>query len=182
VLLARDDVGGALEDLAEVLDDVRRMKDSQFVVPALAMATHVHVELGHEDEARALAAEFLRHADRTGEWRMVDFAFVAEELGHADDLRQLLERLPETRLSAANLALVSGERERAAELFQEAGMRFAAADAHRFAARRLAQEGRPADAAEQLARALAFYRPVGATRYLRECEELLGDLGLEVPA
>ncbi len=182
VLLARDDVDGALEDMQEVLDDVRRMKDSQFVVPALAMATRVHVELEQDHEARVLADELLRQTDKTGEWRIVDFAFVADRLGHADDLRRLLERLPETRLSAANLALVSGEHERAAELFQEAGMRVAAADARRLAARRLAEEGRREEAEEQLAQALAFYRAAGATRYVRECEELLGDLGLEVPA
>ena len=32
----------------------------------------------------------------------------------------------------------------------------------------------PADAAEQLERALATYRSVGATRYVREIEALLG--------
>jgi class 3 adenylate cyclase/tetratricopeptide (TPR) repeat protein len=182
VLLARDDVDGALEDMSEVLADVRQMKDSQFVVPALAMAARVHVELHQDDEARALADELLQDADRTGEWRIVDFAFVADHLGYGDDLRRLLERLPVTRLSAANLAVVTGEHEKAAALFHEAGMRFAAADAHRFAARRLADEGRSGEAEAQLAQALAFYRAVGATRYVRECEELLGDLGLEVPA
>ena len=34
-------------------------------------------------------------------------------------------------------------------------------------------QGRRAEADEQLQQALAFYRSVGATRYVRECEALL---------
>ena len=41
------------------------------------------------------------------------------------------------------------------------------------AARLLVEQGRRAEADEQLGRALAFYRSVGATRYLREGESLL---------
>jgi hypothetical protein len=41
------------------------------------------------------------------------------------------------------------------------------------AAEQLVNEGRCADADEQLGRALAFWRGVGATRYVREGEALL---------
>jgi hypothetical protein len=41
------------------------------------------------------------------------------------------------------------------------------------AARAAAVEGRRAEAAEQLAPALAFYREVGAGAYVREAEALL---------
>jgi hypothetical protein len=41
------------------------------------------------------------------------------------------------------------------------------------AAEQLVDEGRRAEADEQLRRALAFYRSVGATRYVREGEALL---------
>ena len=44
----------------------------------------------------------------------------------------------------------------------------------------LEREGRHHEAESELKEALAFYRPVGATRYIRECEALLGQL--EVPA
>jgi hypothetical protein len=43
------------------------------------------------------------------------------------------------------------------------------------AARAYAAQGRPAEAAEQLAPALAFYREVGASAYLREAEALLAE-------
>jgi hypothetical protein len=39
------------------------------------------------------------------------------------------------------------------------------------AARELAENGEPAAAGEQLEQALAFYRSVGATRYIREGED-----------
>jgi hypothetical protein len=41
------------------------------------------------------------------------------------------------------------------------------------AAEQLVHEGRRAEADDQLSRALAFYRSVGATRYIREGEALL---------
>jgi hypothetical protein len=41
------------------------------------------------------------------------------------------------------------------------------------AAEQLHAEGRPADASEQLERALAFFRSVGAVRYVRRGEALL---------
>jgi hypothetical protein len=41
------------------------------------------------------------------------------------------------------------------------------------AAEQLVAEGRRAEADEQLAQALAFYRSVGATRHVREAEALL---------
>ena len=42
-----------------------------------------------------------------------------------------------------------------------------------WAAEQFVREGRRAEADEQLRRALAFYRSVGATRYVREGEALL---------
>ena len=41
------------------------------------------------------------------------------------------------------------------------------------AAEALAADGRRADADEQIARALVFFRSVGATRYIREGEAIL---------
>jgi hypothetical protein len=41
--------------------------------------------------------------------------------------------------------------------------------------RRLVEQGRRQDADVQLQRALAFYRGVGATRYIREAESLFAE-------
>ena len=173
VLLARDDVEGALDDVSRVLDGIRQMKDPQSVMPALGMAARVYLEVGREDEARRIAAELVDFANRSPDWRLVDLAFVAERLGYSDELRSLLEQLPRTRWRAANLALVSGEYETAADLFFEIGAIFAEADARILAVEKLDAEGRRSEAEQQLARALDFYRSVGATRRIRECEAVL---------
>ena len=58
-------------------------------------------------------------------------------------------------------------------LFAEMGVPRDEADARLRAAEKLVGEGRSTEADEQLQRALAFYRSVGATRYVREAEALL---------
>ncbi len=84
-------------------------------------------------------------------------------------------------MAAANLALVEGDYARAAEIMDGMGMGFGAADARRLAAMQLERAARKDEVETQLRQALAFYRPVRATRYIRECEALLGDIS-EVPA
>jgi tetratricopeptide (TPR) repeat protein len=180
VLLARDDVDGALEDIARAVDGSRQMAEPQTLFPALGAAARVYLEVGREEEARALGAELMEQMKRAADWRVLDFALVAGELGYADELRLHLEQLPATRLTAANLALVAGDFGRAAELLDEGGIAFAAADARRYAAEQLGRDGRRGDAEEQLEQALAFYRSVRATRCIRECQTLRDEL--ELPA
>jgi hypothetical protein len=59
--------------------------------------------------------------------------------------------------------------------------RFPAADARWLAAETLAAVGRRGEAEAELEQALAFYRSVGATRYVREAERLLASVS-EIPA
>jgi tetratricopeptide (TPR) repeat protein len=176
ILFARDDVASALEDIEVVLAGIRPPSDPQFRVPALGAACRIYLELGREDEARALGAELL-DVVLTGppDWRIIDFSFVADLLGHAGELRRVLEELPSTRWRAVNLALVSGEFASAAEQLDSIGTRFAAAEARLRAAEQLGADGRRTEAREQLDAALAFFREVVATRYIRECEALLAD-------
>jgi hypothetical protein len=68
---------------------------------------------------------------------------------------------------------LTGEFDRAAEVFAELGVPRDEADARLRAAEKLVHEGRGSEADEQLQRALVFYRSVGATRYIRQGEELL---------
>jgi tetratricopeptide (TPR) repeat protein len=180
VLLARDDVDGALEDITRAVEGSRQMGEPQAVLPALGAAVRIYLDLGRDDEARELAAELIEHVRASTDWRILDFAFFAESLGYADELRPLVERLPPTLMRAANLALVAGDYGGAAETLDAMGIPFAAADASRLAAARFARDGRRNEAEHQLEKALAFYRSVNATRYVRECEGLRHVL--EVPA
>jgi class 3 adenylate cyclase/tetratricopeptide (TPR) repeat protein len=173
ILLARDDVDGALRDVERSVEGARQMGEPQSLFPVLGVAAIVYLAVGRTSEAREVGTELIEQMKRSGEWRILDFSFVADELGYGDELRERLETLPRTRLNAANLALVAGEFGRAVELFEEGGIALAAADARRYWAAQLAREGHLAEAEEQLGHALGFYRSVGATRYIRECESLL---------
>ena len=75
--------------------------------------------------------------------------------------------------SAAGSLIARAELEAAADLLADTGMRTDEAYARLRVAERLASEGRGAEAQPQLEQALAFYRSVGATRYVRRGEELL---------
>ncbi len=93
---------------------------------------------------------------------------------HHGELRQLIEQAPaQTRWSSAFLAVLAREYETAADLFLEIGALNFEADARLRAAEKLVAEGRRSEANEQLEKALAFYRSVGATRYISESEALL---------
>jgi len=69
--------------------------------------------------------------------------------------------------------ILGGDLVRAADELQRIGVLPLAAEAHVMAARNLVGAGRRAEADEQLQRALAFYRSVGATACIRDAEHLL---------
>jgi hypothetical protein len=70
-------------------------------------------------------------------------------------------------------ALLQSDLVAVADRLGDLGLRPDEAHTRLQAARELVSAGRRAEADEQLRRALAFYRMVGATRYVREGEALL---------
>ena len=102
---------------------------------------------------------------------------LVERLGLADAyLRSAEGRLAENRpwIHAAAHYL-RGDHLRAADVYASIGSRTDEAYARLRAARALAAEGRRPEADAELAQALAFYRSVGATRFIREAEALLAE-------
>jgi hypothetical protein len=102
------------------------------------------------------------------------FAWVAWLLGRADEVLEAVEDEPsDTPWLRAARAVAGGDFRGAAEIF--AGMPAPAFEAffRLRAAEQLVAEGRRAEADVQLRQALAFYRGVAATRYVREGEALL---------
>ena len=69
--------------------------------------------------------------------------------------------------------LMRGDFARAAEVYAAIGTQPDEADARLRSARAFVAAGRQTEASEQLGKTLAFYRSVGATRYLREGQALL---------
>jgi hypothetical protein len=131
----------------------------------------VLVEAGERDEARPVAQEAIRGAPMA--WGLIDLAFVAHELGCAEELAEHLERGPQTTWADASRAVLRGDFVKGADLLDEIGDAKLEAVARLRAAEQLVAEGRRTEADEQLQRSLGFWRSVRATRYIRQAEALL---------
>jgi len=101
-------------------------------------------------------------------------AWFGRELGIEAELRGRLEkaRIP-TRWLQAETAVLDRDYAAAADVFHEIGDLMWEAFARLRAAEQLGTVGRGAEAYEQLQRSLAFWRSVGAARFIGEGEALL---------
>ena len=171
VRLARDDVDGALDDVRKAVPLALQAGDLQQRSPWLSTCARLLVEAGRPDEAREVAREAVRA--QSVSWGLSDLAFVAKELGCADEVAELLQHGARTRWDDASEALVRCDFVKAAEVLHEIGEAELESLARLRAAEQLIAEGRRAEADEQLQRSLAFWRSVRATRYIREGEALL---------
>ncbi len=176
IRLARDDVQGALDDVYKVVPLAQSAGDPQQRVPWLAACAWLLVEAGHVEEARQLAADVVHHGGAISRSALIDLALVAEELGCVDELATIVESGARTKWTDAAGMFLSGDVVRAAEILHEIGDAELESVARLRGARRLVAEGRRAEADEQLQRSLSFWRSVGATRYVRQAEELLDEL------
>jgi hypothetical protein len=100
-------------------------------------------------------------------------AWTLTELGFGDRLAEALESRRAVPWVSAAVAFARGDPLTAAEICAEIGAATQEAYARVSAARLLLAHGRRIEADVQLARALAFYESVGATRYIRLAESLL---------
>jgi tetratricopeptide (TPR) repeat protein len=166
---ARGDTAGALDDGERSVASGRAAQDPQSLAVLITHARLLIAE-GRNEEALRLVNESLQ----TGflPYNVVyDAAWVIHELGP----EPLSVPLPETHepwRSVVN-ALLQGDLVDVADRLGDLGLRPDEAHTRLRAARELVSAGRRAEADEQLRRALAFYRMVGATRYVREGEALL---------
>jgi class 3 adenylate cyclase/tetratricopeptide (TPR) repeat protein len=168
IRLARDDAEGATADAEHVVEHARRAGDAQAVNPDLASAACIFTSVGNRqraDETVTEALETLRPLRHLGFGAMEaqSLAWAALALGREAEVIGVLER------------------EALGSVWQRAALAVAARDFHA-AAEIMAGGGCKADTAffrlqsgaeEDVRRALDFYRGVGATRYIREAEELL---------
>ena len=170
IRISRGDDDGAVSDIEHALAVTERAKDPQARYPAAAAAAHVYLELGDEDKARPPAEEFLE-AVRAGSG--LGFAisalhllsFALTPLGRGPELANALEKLGDNPWARAATAFALDDPLGAAEILGAMGAVTSEAYCRLVAAR--------AGDLAQLEPALAFYRSVGATRYVREGESLL---------
>jgi class 3 adenylate cyclase len=179
IRLGRGDADGAESDAELTVELVRPVKDPQALYPDLAMAAAIFLSVGNEARAGQTLTEAvvgLRKLHRLG-FAVIELplqAWVAVTLGRASDLVEVIELEPfKSPWLRASLAVASRDFRAAADLIGGMGVVSHEAFFRLRAAEQLVDEGRRAEADEQLRRALAFFRSVGATRYVREGEALL---------
>ena len=169
IRFARGDERGAESDLLAGLPLARDAGDPQMVIPILAARFQVDRRTGHRaeasDEARELL-EILRGRPVRLD-ALIELALAAPDLELVDELRGVLGSVRmRTRWVPAARLILDGRLEEAADALAEIGDLPHEAQLRQMAAERLRAEGRTASADEQLERALAFWRSVGARRYL----------------
>jgi class 3 adenylate cyclase len=162
--LARGDEDGAREDSEQALEIARRGRDVQVLLPALATSLRVAAELGLQEDVGRAAGQLVRDMSvhSIGVLDVLMDAFLVARGELANHLRDVLGQMPTSPWAIAGLALVEERHAEAADRLAEIGD--FVDEAH---ARLLAAEP------DQVERALAFFRSVGATRYIQQAEALL---------
>jgi class 3 adenylate cyclase/tetratricopeptide (TPR) repeat protein len=169
--LAQDEPDHAIVHIDEAVVIARKVADPQMVIPTLAAAALVYAELDDPERARAFLVD-LQPGPRISS--VPSAAFAAMRCGYGDVWRsRIAGLLSDTLWDVAVDAVLAGRWRDASEAYEAIGAPPFAALAALRAAQASVASGNRADADALLSRALAFYRPIGAKRYVREGEQLL---------
>jgi len=173
IALGRADIVGALEYSERGMSFAREIKDPQLLGPALVARARALVAAGDQPAADELLAELLRDHRVEESW----FSRLPLLLSELDRGDEFLTATEESSLATpwleAGRAVGEGDFARAAEIYAETGARELEAWARLLAAESLIADGRRAEADAQLTTALAYFRRVRATAYIRRGEALL---------
>jgi tetratricopeptide (TPR) repeat protein len=176
---ARGDDAGAVEDAARALELSRPVGDPQLSGTTLLGAAFIYMTVGDAATARKLFEESLALIGELGQlgWVVIELhslAWVGQKLERSDEVLAAVKDEPlQSPWLLAGRAAAEGDFVHTANIFGEAGDVTAEAFYRLCAAQTLAAQGRRSEVDEQLRPALAFYRSVGATRYVRDGERLL---------
>jgi predicted ATPase/class 3 adenylate cyclase len=178
ILVARGQLDEGARDLDHALAFIDQARGSVVHLPWPVVSVRLLVELGREQQAGALAdellAEWRRNPVEAVEWA-VELAAGLVALARGDEFLELT-RGPCSRTPWLDAAerFAAGDFAGAAEILRVIGVKPLEASARLRAAQALVAEERAAEADRQLAGALSFWRSVGAVRYVRSAEGLLG--------
>jgi class 3 adenylate cyclase/tetratricopeptide (TPR) repeat protein len=180
VHLARGDLERALEDSTKMVALQREGGNPFYLAGDLAQLGRVTLAAGRDEEAAAIADEVIELAASASASRSLEFpetVLFLDALGRLDELLPHLQQMrPKTPfLTDAAIAAMAGDYSAAADGYRELGRLASEADMRLSAAERLVAIARRSEAEVQLELALAFFRSVGATRYIREAEALLAE-------
>jgi hypothetical protein len=178
IRLSRGELSGAVADAttARELAAGGMARDAQMWLKFSVFYSYVLAEGGEPREADRVVDEWLgalRSSPYALGWAWQHLTEVLLRLGRLEDLRAVLAVAVPVRWVEAARFYAGGEPERAADVYARIGTPPAEARARLRAAERLLGNGRRDEADRQLETALAFWRSVGASRYIREAETLL---------
>jgi hypothetical protein len=162
IRLARGDTANAIADGEKAVGVAREWTVWGFVVLTLAGLARILLAGGRIEEADELVTETVEMGLRDVTYAAPDLATALVDLRRQGELGSAIEASPTSLWLDAAKAFVAGDYTGAAELYAEIGSVPHEADAR-------LRSGR----ADQVRRALDFYRSVGATRHIREGEALL---------
>jgi class 3 adenylate cyclase/tetratricopeptide (TPR) repeat protein len=172
--LARGHEDEGLHDFGRALELARETPgETDSLVPALVRNAWAYLQLGRLPDARALFAEALPILRKDPYVRPWTVAEVALDVGESYVTREIFEQLPRSPGHRAMIAVLDGDFEQAAEQYAAAGIRLFEAEARLRHAEQLFTGGRSALGEVELAKALDFYRPLGATLFVERGERLL---------
>jgi class 3 adenylate cyclase len=174
---ARGDVEGGLADYGYAVALARSTNDPQELGPNVGAAIAAFEVHGRLDDARALGRELVDLArlypHEAALTLSLDFVFARAALEYEVELREVLRDAPHPRWKELALSCLDRDFVRAAEMWAETGSPTWEARLRLRAAEELVETGHRAEAEEQAARSLVFYRTVAATYYVDCCEALL---------
>jgi hypothetical protein len=174
--LARDDLEGAWADCARA-SELQAQWEPGELADVLTVSAKVALADGRRAEAVELAERVFSEDWPPPGLSFTDtseLALVLLELGlPAAAIVEVAEARPRSPWLQVSGAVARGELAAAADRLAALEAFSVEAEVRLRAAERLVAKGRRAEADVQLQKALAFYRSVGATRYIREGEALL---------
>jgi tetratricopeptide (TPR) repeat protein len=175
IRLGHDDIPGAVADAERALDIARLAKDPFNLFFIEAQCAYVFWESGDVERAALLAGEFL--ADLQARRRLhparVAMHVLAWTLSRLGRGQELIDAIPSAvPWVDAALAFAAGDLSEAADICGAMGALAEEARDRLWLAEALVKQSRRAEADVHLHRALAFYRSVDATRYIRMGEAL----------
>jgi tetratricopeptide (TPR) repeat protein len=180
ILLARGALEAASTDTEMAVQRARNVGDPQILAQVLLIRAMVLLAQNRRADASRLATELLAsgslfvnallemHSAATP----IEFAWILRDLGMEDQLARALAPTPPNPWFESAAAIARGEFEKAIKLV--VGLDAPSVEA--YTRLRAAQEmaaGRSSEAVPLLQPALAFYRSVGASRYIAQAERLM---------
>jgi DNA-binding SARP family transcriptional activator len=176
--LAGDDIQGAAAECERALEIARAQQQDAEGLASLRFLLFLRAEIALAESRPAAANQLVDTAlaisGPTYPNDTILIALVLADLGREQDVvLQAASARPSDAWAQAAAAIARGQLEHAADRLADLGDLPSEAAVRLRAASALVKAGQQPEAAEQLHKALSFYRSVGATRYIRQAETLL---------